>query len=235
MALSFMVGFLFWQGKASQALIQASLNNANIELTRASLLNIFWEEGLSQLKESGFFPKNLNLEIKDTPSIKATFILSEEKYRLNLNEAEEKDIYALLVALDFPPEKAREMVDCLFDWRDPDDFHRLNGAEKDYYLPLGYKPRNGNLEDFSEITLIKGFEPYIFWFKPGLYRRVTIYGGTKEFREDFKSTGDDLIKLHENEVYRLELSLKQGKKTYQYLEIFRYVKGERHVLFSRAW
>jgi type II secretory pathway component PulK len=53
----------------------------------------------------------------------------------------------------------RVFVDSLMDWIDQDDFVRLNGAEKDYYERLGYRPRNAPLATIDEIALIRGMEP----------------------------------------------------------------------------
>ncbi|WP_457755812.1 general secretion pathway protein GspK [Thermodesulfatator indicus] len=230
MALAFMVGFLFWQGRGSQALIQSAIIDSQLKLKRVSLLNILWEKGLSEMKENNFFPDKIELEIDSSPPVKATLSVSPEDSRLNLNKAEEDELYNFFVKHDISPEDARVMVDSLLDWRDKDDFHRLNGAEKDYYLPFGYRPRNGPLKDFSEVALIKGFGPYKFWINPGIYRWVTIYTDTKDVPQ-----AESLWKLEENKIYRLELSWEQGKKIYRYLEIFRYKRGKREKLFAFEW
>lgn len=60
------------------------------------------------------------------------------------------------------------VLDSLLDWRDPDDLHRVNGAEKDYYqsLPDPYIPRNGRILDPSEFFLVKGTEQLAGKFDP---------------------------------------------------------------------
>ncbi len=52
------------------------------------------------------------------------------------------------------------IVDSLYDWRDSDDLHRLNGAEGEHYSSLEepYVPRNGNIQDPAEFFLINGAE-----------------------------------------------------------------------------
>jgi general secretion pathway protein K len=60
-------------------------------------------------------------------------------------------------------EDARKVfVDSLADWIDPDDLVRLNGAEKDYYAPLGYRPRNAPLLTIDEILMIRGMDESLF-------------------------------------------------------------------------
>lgn len=56
------------------------------------------------------------------------------------------------------PEQIQTIIDSIQDWRDADDFHRLNGAEKETYEELEppYAPRNGQIEDPAEFFLING-------------------------------------------------------------------------------
>jgi type II secretory pathway component PulK len=50
------------------------------------------------------------------------------------------------------------MVDSFLDWRDKDDMHHLQGAEDEYYEPLGYLPKNGPFDSPEELLLLKGFD-----------------------------------------------------------------------------
>jgi general secretion pathway protein K len=56
-------------------------------------------------------------------------------------------------------------VDSIMDWRDLDENPRLSGAESDYYLGLDppYACKNGPLDDLSELLLIKGITPELYW------------------------------------------------------------------------
>jgi general secretion pathway protein K len=49
-------------------------------------------------------------------------------------------------------------VDSVLDWKDPDDLHRLNGAESDYYMALQnpYEAKNANFDTVEELALVKG-------------------------------------------------------------------------------
>jgi len=57
------------------------------------------------------------------------------------------------------------VVDSILDWRDPDDFYRLNGAENDYYQSLKepYPCKNGPLDSIEELLLIKGMTRDFFY------------------------------------------------------------------------
>jgi len=233
MALSFMVGMLFWCGQTEQALIYTALSEGQEKFTRLTVLNLLWQEGLRQMKEQGTFPSSLSLEIEGPSPLKGTLTLSPEAKRLNLNKAEAQALRDLFSEHHIPEYEAEIMTDSLLDWRDTDDLHRLNGAEKDYYQPRGYSPRNGPLEDLSEITLIRGFDPYRFWFNPGIYRWVTIYGGSTHPIP--LEEADQGLTLKTGQIYRLELSIQQGGKVLRYLEIFRYKGPERTKLFTFSW
>jgi general secretion pathway protein K len=66
------------------------------------------------------------------------------------------------------------IVDSILDWIDPNDEHRLNGAESDDYyleLPTPYRARNAQIESINELLQIKGVTPALFRGadgKPGL-------------------------------------------------------------------
>jgi general secretion pathway protein K len=77
------------------------------------------------------------------------------------------------------------MVDSILDWRDPDDFHRLQGAESDYYqsLPNPYQAKNGNFETVEELILVKGVTAEILYGNdqnPGLVDFLTVQAKTNK-------------------------------------------------------
>jgi general secretion pathway protein K len=66
--------------------------------------------------------------------------------------------------------EARDViVDSILDWRDPDDFYRVNGAENDYYQSLKepYQCKNGNFDSIEELLLVKGITPELFHGRKG--------------------------------------------------------------------
>ncbi len=61
------------------------------------------------------------------------------------------------------------IVDSILDWLDPDDLHRMNGAEDDYYLGLSepYECKDGALDTISELLLVQGMTPEILYGEDG--------------------------------------------------------------------
>lgn len=110
-------------------------------------------------------------------------LISDESGKINVNKITDgtrANFVTFLTSYKFKLDiiTAETITDSLLDWIDADDFHHLNGAEKDYYmsLPSPYEPQNGALESIEELALIKGFSPQIF---EQLREYLTIYGSGK--------------------------------------------------------
>ena len=58
-----------------------------------------------------------------------------------------------------------QIIASIQDWVDTDDDPHIGGAESDYYegLKPAYLAKNGPIDDLSELLLIKGITPEIYW------------------------------------------------------------------------
>ena len=115
--------------------------------------------------------------------------LVDESGKIDLNLAPEVILRNLMNSLNLPGEDkdllVNTIVDSILDWKDADDFHRLNGAESDYYqsLPHPYKAKNGNFDTVEELILVKGVTPEILYGndqKPGLVDFLTVQAKTNK-------------------------------------------------------
>ncbi|MCX5907400.1 MAG: type II secretion system protein GspK, partial [Deltaproteobacteria bacterium] len=88
-----------------------------------------------------------------------------EAGKVNINVVSETMLRKIIVNLGLEEEKRDIVVDSILDWRDPDDFHRMNGAENDYYqgLPEPYNCKNGNLDAVEELLLVKGVTAQLYY------------------------------------------------------------------------
>ncbi len=105
--------------------------------------------------------------------------ITPEDAKVNLNFLRDDLLRGLLLSLGYPPERVDEMVDSLKDWIDPDDAHRLNGAEDEYYRGLGYTSKNQPLDTPWELLLVKGFGRDVLYGSeehPPLLSYITTYG-----------------------------------------------------------
>jgi len=111
-----------------------------------------------------------------------SYRITDEEARLNVNNSPPDRIDRLLRTLGLDKEVRDTIGDSIQDWRDPNEAHRLNGAESDDYylkLPVPYRAHNANLESVAELLQIKGVTPAIYngtKDRPGLAGLVTVRG-----------------------------------------------------------
>ena len=91
--------------------------------------------------------------------------LVDEGGKINLNRADEQILRRVFTNLGVEGSVADILVDSIMDWRDPDDLHRTNGAESDYYRSLSpaYTAKNGPLDSVEDLLWIRGMTPALFY------------------------------------------------------------------------
>jgi len=111
----------------------------------------------------------------------AYITLSAEDARLNINEVDEKVLLNLLSMATDDEVGAGELVSSMRDWIDPDNLHRIGGAEDDFYAALGYKTAGMPLTVTEELMLIRGFSNDIVRGENGI-------GGLSDYITTFTHT-----------------------------------------------
>jgi general secretion pathway protein K len=91
--------------------------------------------------------------------------LIDEGSKININRVSDETLRRVLSNLGIDDARRDILVDSVMDWRDPDDLHRTNGAESDYYASLSpaYTPKNGPLDSVEELLWIRGMTPGLFF------------------------------------------------------------------------
>lgn len=91
--------------------------------------------------------------------------IMSESGKMNINTISETTLRKVIGNLGLEGEKRDVVVDSILDWRDPDDLHRINGAENDYYQSVKepYRCKNGNLDSIEELLLVRGVTPELFY------------------------------------------------------------------------
>jgi len=91
--------------------------------------------------------------------------LADEAGKININRADEDTLRRVFTNLGVEEPQRSILVDSILDWRDEDDLHRLNGAEKDYYSSLSppYTPKNGPLDTVEDLLWVRGMTPELFY------------------------------------------------------------------------
>jgi len=107
--------------------------------------------------------KTYSITLKDI-NYQCNISFEDEGGKYNLNKVTEKQLINILDSLNITGQKKDIIVDSILDWRDKDDFHRLNGAENDYYESLDppYKCKNGDFSSISELMLVRGIDHEIY-------------------------------------------------------------------------
>jgi type II secretory pathway component PulK len=108
-----------------------------------------------------------------------SYRITDERARINPNDAGPDRLDGLLRELGVEKENRDVILDSVQDWRDPNEEHRLNGAESDYYLALRvpYKSKNAPLDSVEELLQVRGVTPRIFYGTPetpGLIEYLTV-------------------------------------------------------------
>lgn len=107
-----------------------------------------------------------------------SYRLADESARLAINAVGSGRLDRLLEALGVDRTRRDIIADSVQDWRDPNELHRLHGAESDFYLalPVPYRARNANLQDTAELLQIRGVTAELYrgaGDRPGLGELVT--------------------------------------------------------------
>lgn len=101
---------------------------------------------------------------------KLSYRITDESARLSVNRAPPDLLRRLLDEAGVDRSVRDEIVDSIQDWRDPNEEHRLNGAESDYYLerPVPHRSKNGDLDAVDELLQVRGVTRAILYGSPGM-------------------------------------------------------------------
>ena len=99
--------------------------------------------------------------------------ITDLERKVNINFANREIIQQALDSMGVEIFAASTILDSIEDWRDPDTSPHVNGAESDYYLslPQPYIAKDGPFDDVSELLLVRGVTPDIYW-GPGRTNRA---------------------------------------------------------------
>ncbi len=91
--------------------------------------------------------------------------LADESGKININRVAENTIGRILSNLGVEEPRRGILIDSIMDWRDPDDLHRVNGAESDYYLSLSppYTAKNGPFDSVEDLLWVKGMTASLYY------------------------------------------------------------------------
>jgi general secretion pathway protein K len=160
---------LEWMGRSGVELARYALSMKCAGQEGVDSLNQFWAGGTSPC--SNDLPP---ISLKDFPlgngKISVTITDMERKWDINVvadPKGPKLDVLqkAVMLAGATDPSASSTIVDSILDWVNPNTDSHFNGAETEYYSRLDppYNCKNGPIDDLSELLLIKGVTPDIYW------------------------------------------------------------------------
>lgn len=167
------------------------LGRSGVELARyvvsqsVNLPNEPWDS-LNQRWAGG--PKGTN-EALDSVSLERNELgrgmfsvkIIDAERKLNVNVVNEVILQQAMLVVGVDAAGASGIIDSFMDWRDVDNLPRLGGAESDDYVAnpnRGFTPyvaKNGPIDDITELLLIRGITPEIFWGPMGREREKQVF------------------------------------------------------------
>lgn len=120
------------------------------------------------------------------------FVDSDRKF--NINRADEVILRQGLTMVGVDAGSFTTIVGSILDWRDPDDNPHMGGTESETYEQQDppYFAKNGPIDDLSELLLIRGITPAMYWGSSGgglpqIFNRQA--GGGSKFEEPSYAVG----------------------------------------------
>jgi len=106
-------------------------------------------------------------------------LIADEAGKINVNQASKEQLQQLFESLAVEETLADSLSDAILDWRDRNDLHRVNGAEKQQYEEAGlnYSPRNDLFKSSEEVQMVMGMTTEIYRQLEGL---ISVYTTNKK-------------------------------------------------------
>jgi general secretion pathway protein K len=155
---------LLWLGRSGVELACWYLAEKNRDLAQARFdaLSQRWAGGPQGTNEP---ITGLSLERSELGRGSISVSIVDLERRFNINFAPREILERALDQLGYATLDSATVIDCIADWRDRDDAVQLHGAENDYYLglPRPHVAKNGPIDHLSELLLVQGVAPEMFW------------------------------------------------------------------------
>lgn len=157
---------LYWLGRSGVEYARWILSQ---QLTIAGepydSLNQKWAGGPGGVMESNSVLAGVSLDNYPVGEGTVSLKIIDLERKVNVNTANSQLLQQALTLMSVDPDSISVVSDSIQDWIDTDDAPKLAGAESDYYQGLTppYYAKNAPIDDLSELLLIKGVTPEMYW------------------------------------------------------------------------
>ncbi len=138
---------------------------SGMSLAVARLLSDISKSGDSAAEESGRWIYDGRPYRVELSKGYAEIRIYDEGGKVDLNAARREDLVRVLKGLGVEGSLRDVIADSILDWRDDNNFHRLNGAEDDFYRKLtpGYEAKDGPFDTVDELLWVRGVTKELFY------------------------------------------------------------------------
>jgi len=128
-------------------------------------LNQKWAGGPGSLDTSNSVLSSISLENYELGSGKFSVKITDLERKVNINSADQEALERALRLIGVDAGDFSAIGGSILDWIDPDDNMHIGGTESDYYQSLDppYFAKNRPIDDLSELLLVRGVTPDIYW------------------------------------------------------------------------
>ena len=157
---------LLWLGRSGVELARYVLSQQlTIPNEPYDSLNQKWAGGSGSLAESNSVLSSLSLDNYPVGDGTVSIKIVDLERKVNINTASAMTIQQALTLMGVDANDISVVSDSILDWISPAGPPRVAGAESDYYqgLAVPYYAKNAPIDDLSELLLVKGVTPEMYW------------------------------------------------------------------------
>ena len=128
-------------------------------------LNQKWAGGPGSDCETNGALGSISMENYELGNGKFSVKITDLERKVNINGADEATLEQALRLIGVDAGDFSAIGGSILDWIDPDDNTHIGGTESDYYQTLDppYFAKNQPMDDLSELLLVRGITPDIYW------------------------------------------------------------------------
>jgi general secretion pathway protein K len=128
-------------------------------------LNQVWAGGPGSMATSNSPLAGVSLTDYELGGGRFSVKITDLERKVNINIADQMVLERALELIGVDPGDFPRISGSILDWIDKDDVTHIGGTESDFYESLDppYYAKNGPIDDMSELLLINGVTPDIYW------------------------------------------------------------------------
>ena len=157
---------LLWLGRSGVEYARWILSqSASIPSEPYDSLNQIWAGGPGGLGETNSPLNGISMDNFPVGDGTISIKITDLERKVNINTANSATLQQALTLMGVDADSLSVVSDSIQDWRSPPAPPRVAGAENDYYQSLSppYYAKNAPIDDMSELLLVKGVTPEMFW------------------------------------------------------------------------